>query len=381
MAGLLSSMLMGPAQRLVGPNAMQAASPAVQGGLLAQFRPEMAQSPWYQAFDRNRDTLVNTMLGGVGAESPLERMRGMAQGAMAGRENARLLEAERAKQREAQQQINYTLQAMQKSGRNDLVQAVQGGLPIAEAWKTFLSKDVVKPTDDMREYEFARSHGFEGSFQDWMVSNRKAGATNINMPGQPTIGTVPQGWAATQDPQTGEWSMAPIKGGPEAQKADDQAASAESKDEQRRTWNLIVNDEIGRALNIIEGGGWLPTTGLGSDLAAGVGGTAARDLKGLLDTVKANAGFDRLQAMRDASPTGGALGQVSERELAFLQSTIGNLEQSQSKEQITYNLKRLQKIYQNMLDGKRAYDGLLSDNGASGGWQDAGDGIKIRRLD
>jgi alpha-mannosidase len=201
------------------------------------------------------------------------------------------------------------------------------------------------------------------------------------MPGQPTIGTVPQGWAATQDPQTGEWSMAPIKGGPEAQKADDQAASAESKDEQRRTWNLIVNDEIGRALNIIEGGGWLPTTGLGSDLAAGVGGTAARDLKGLLDTVKANAGFDRLQAMRDASPTGGALGQVSERELAFLQSTIGNLEQSQSKEQITYNLKRLQKIYQNMLDGKRAYDGLLSDNGASGGWQDAGDGIKIRRLD
>jgi len=87
--------------------------------------------------------------------------------------------------------------------------------------------------------------------------------------------------------------------------------------------------------------------------------------------------------MRDASPTGGALGQVSERELAFLQSTIGNLEQSQSKEQLTYNLKRLKKIYSNMLEGKRAYDGLLesSDDALKEGWTDLGNGVRIRKLD
>ena len=42
--------------------------------------------------------------------------------------------------------------------------------------------------------------------------------------------------------------------------------------------------------------------------------------------------------MRDASPTGGALGQVSERELGFLQSVFGSLDQSQSAEELAYNI-------------------------------------------
>ena len=49
-------------------------------------------------------------------------------------------------------------------------------------------------------------------------------------------------------------------------------------------------------------------------------------------------GFDRLQAMRDASPTGGALGQVSERELSQLNASIANLRQSQSLGQFKSNL-------------------------------------------
>lgn len=36
-----------------------------------------------------------------------------------------------------------------------------------------------KPTDDMREYAAAKAQGFQGSLQDWIVGNRKAGATNI----------------------------------------------------------------------------------------------------------------------------------------------------------------------------------------------------------
>ena len=38
--------------------------------------------------------------------------------------------------------------------------------------------------------------------------------------------------------------------------------------------------------------------------------------------------------MRDASPTGGALGQVSERELGYLQSVLGSLEQSQTADEL-----------------------------------------------
>ena len=40
-----------------------------------------------------------------------------------------------------------------------------------------------KPTDDMREYEAAKAQGYQGTLQDWIISGRKAGAsqTNIDM--------------------------------------------------------------------------------------------------------------------------------------------------------------------------------------------------------
>lgn len=56
----------------------------------------------------------------------------------------------------------------------------------------------------------------------------------------------------------------------------------------------------------------------------------ADDFKRSIETIQANLWFDELQAMRAASPTGGALWQVSERELSALQSVQGNIEFDQS---------------------------------------------------
>ena len=47
--------------------------------------------------------------------------------------------------------------------------------------------------------------------------------------------------------------------------------------------------------------------------------------------------------MRASSPTGGALGNVTERELAFLQSVVANIENSQSPEQLRRNIGRFQR--------------------------------------
>jgi len=57
-----------------------------------------------------------------------------------------------------------------------------------------------------------------------------------------------------------------------------------------------------------------------------------------MKTIRANVGFDKLQSMRDASPTGGALGQVSELENELLQLTSGSLSQDQTTEIIIQNL-------------------------------------------
>lgn len=74
------------------------------------------------------------------------------------------------------------------------------------------------------------------------------------------------------------------------------------------------------------------------EMLSGVPGTAARDLRATLDTVKANVGFDELNQMRQNSPTGGALGNVTERELAFLQAVLGSLDQGQSPAQLRQKL-------------------------------------------
>ncbi len=69
-----------------------------------------------------------------------------------------------------------------------------------------------------------------------------------------------------------------------------------------------------------------------------LGSTPAKDLQSQLKTIKANMGFDKLQEMKQNSPTGGALGQVAVQELEYLQSVYASLEQSQSPEQLRENL-------------------------------------------
>lgn len=82
--------------------------------------------------------------------------------------------------------------------------------------------------------------------------------------------------------------------------------------------------------------------------SAGIFGKATRalnpgaiNLKSSLDTLKANIGFERLQQMRDESPTGGALGQVAVQELEMLQAVWGSLEQSQTPEELKAAIDRI----------------------------------------
>lgn len=81
-------------------------------------------------------------------------------------------------------------------------------------------------------------------------------------------------------------------------------------------------------------------------LLQGIPGSSAKDLASTVTTIKANIGFDRLQKMRAESPTGGALGQVAVQELVALQSTISNLDQSQSTPQFQDNMKIALEQYQ-----------------------------------
>jgi len=81
-----------------------------------------------------------------------------------------------------------------------------------------------------------------------------------------------------------------------------------------------------------------------------VPGTQAYDVEREIETIKANLGFQELQAMREASPTGGALGAIAVQELVALQATVANLDIGQSEKQLRANLNKVKSHYQRWLN-------------------------------
>lgn len=211
----------------------------------------------------------------------------------------------------------------------------------------------------VKEYEYAKGQGYQGSFQQFQTEMKRAGATNVNVnSGQKDVqwGVPPKDmvWARDQggnvitqrDAKTGAFSpMAiPIAGSAiESQNAAD-AEKARQRVEAAKASTANVLSAIQGAEKLVGGG----TAGVGSVLSV-VPGTSARDLAAQLETVKANLGFDRLQQMRDMSPTGGALGSVAVQELTALQSTVASLDQAQSPEQLRRNIAKAKKHYNNWL--------------------------------
>lgn len=127
----------------------------------------------------------------------------------------------------------------------------------------------------------------------------------------------------------------------QAEKADKKTAAQQSALVHAQK---VVTD-VGEAKNLVSSA----TTGLVGKAQAFVPGSDAYNLNQRLLTIKANLGFDRLQQMRDASPTGGALGQVAVQELNALQSSVGSLELGQSKAELLKNLEKIDLHYNNWL--------------------------------
>lgn len=117
----------------------------------------------------------------------------------------------------------------------------------------------------------------------------------------------------------------------DSEKADEVAVSDYQVERAKRTIENVDNlmAKISRS-----------TVGYGS-LFAGIPETEARNFRAELDTLKSNIAFGELVAMREASKTGGALGQVSDREGKLLESALGALDAGQSPENFRKNLQQI----------------------------------------
>ena len=192
----------------------------------------------------------------------------------------------------------------------------------------------------------------------WKIEKSKAGATTVNIgqDGQ-QYGNPGDGLVWQRDPtgkvvidERGAPVAIPFRGGKMFNEEQKRAETKAEQGKQKLTQADMIMQDIDRTLGLMDNA-TLPTTGAIGSLLTNVPSTAAADMARLTDGIKANIGFDKLAEMRAASPTGAALGSVTEKELAFLQSVVGSLEQSQSAPQYRYNLLRLKNAYLDTVHG------------------------------
>lgn len=95
------------------------------------------------------------------------------------------------------------------------------------------------------------------------------------------------------------------------------------------------------ATELLNHPGFNAAFGFGGELASGVSGTDAADAKAILDRLQGGAFIKSITAMRQASKTGAAVGNATEKEGDKLQSALTNIKQSQSPEAARAELERL----------------------------------------
>jgi len=112
--------------------------------------------------------------------------------------------------------------------------------------------------------------------------------------------------------------------------------------------NIAVQD-ITRALNYIDDSPM--ATGIPYGLTQEIPGSPANKLKyTFIEPIKAKISLDSLQKMRESSPTGGALGNVSDAEGERLASAYGSLNPVDPNN-LKLNMQRLSNIYMDTIHG------------------------------
>lgn len=204
----------------------------------------------------------------------------------------------------------------------------------------------VELTASQKDYQFAKAEGFQGSFMDFKQA------------------------VSGEGPKT-QLEMAKLN----AQILDIQDRVQERADKKselktiadKKAKTLVggidsVIEEVNRATAATKAS---PTaTGVTGAVTSFIPGSPSYDLRKTIDTVKANLGFDKLQAMRDSSPTGGALGQVSERELGYLQSAITALDPNMGSDKLLVGLAKVKQHYENWratVMGQNPYERVIGE--------------------
>jgi hypothetical protein len=201
------------------------------------------------------------------------------------------------------------------------------------------------------------------------------GGTNVTVnTGEGEVGTIPQGYELITDPVTKARTLRPIPGGPE-----DPAKANEAKASGAAIASDIITTAADRALSANK-----------ERALGGIFGSAAAlnpsspnaELYRQVDVLTANAKVENLQAMRNESPTGGALGSVTEKETQMLADQAGALNPASpyfERDLMDYTRNLLRVIH-----GDEAGTAIFNEKYGSApdadGWVTLPNGVRVREV-
>lgn len=177
------------------------------------------------------------------------------------------------------------------------------------------------------------------------------------------FGKIPESYALAKGPSGEPLGMSKIKGAPQSDKEmkerlkriEEENKKKSSEQTKAKAANIVIEDAERLKKLIKDAPFYNPVVGTTASIFGKIETSNRANAEQLKNSIVSNIGFDRLQQMRNDSPTGGALGQVSDTENRLLQAALGSIDLSQSEDQLIRNINRVIEIYKPIAAKAAAY--------------------------
>ena len=195
----------------------------------------------------------------------------------------------------------------------------------------------------------------QGAFQvsrEGHISQIGGGGVNIT-----NEGTIPAGYQAVRDAQGRVTAVQPLPGSPAALEMEQALKARDTQGGRKQTSTDVITNAASNARELIKSG--TLTTGTLGRIASNLTESDAAELRRQVDVLKSNATIENLTAMRQASPTGGALGSVTEKEGAMLAAAAGAIDPNAGNEQVAKQLDNYEKTLLRVIHGPKVGDAIF----------------------
>jgi hypothetical protein len=222
---------------------------------------------------------------------------------------------DRQQERETTQRLNQTIAYLESIGRGDL--AALAAIDPGAALQASQPQAGPEPTSLMQNYDFLIAQGYTP--EQALQAVQSGTVVNVGGETQPQVGTITPGYALVPDStDPSGYRMRPIPGGPADETATAAAAAGNA--------DIATSTITTAAARAREAASTRAITGPLAAVAGMLSPTDNAEIYRQVEVLKSNAVVSNLQAMRDASPTGGALGAVTAPDLELLAAKSGALD-------------------------------------------------------